>query len=93
MKKVKMFFTIVVTLLVFVLVFPVAAAQTEQVTEHEMTFAFGSDKRTGRYTGSIENGVAHGQGKFEWMSFGGNFVHEGEFENGAIQGKGTRIRQ
>jgi len=69
----------------------IVSAEVEQVTGQEMTFAFGDAERTGIYTGQIKDGLAHGQGRFEWKNSDGDaFVHEGEFIGGAITGNGTR---
>jgi len=70
----------------------VVSAESEHVVEQEMTFAMGNSERTGLYSGPTEGGLAHGQGRFEWTNpLGESFVHEGNFENGVIQGHGTRV--
>ena len=92
----KRFTTIVCVIMIALLVFgmSVASAHTEYVTDQEMTFSFGEDERTGRYSGPLENGLAHGRGRFEWANADGDsWVHEGDFVGGAIQGQGTRILQ
>ena len=73
----------------------VSAVHIEHVIEQAMTFKFGEDhERTGLYTGPVEDGLAHGHGRFEWTNPKNEFfIHEGEFVNGAIQGRGTRKMQ
>jgi len=94
MEKIKaIVFTIVIFLALSMLGSSVAMASTDYVVEQEMTFQMGENsERTGLYTGSTENGLAHGWGRFEWVNpQGGIFTHEGNFYNGIIEGFGTRI--
>jgi len=90
-KSIAIAFAFMILLSVFTFGVFIVSAEEGYVVGQEMTFAFGDAERTGVYTGQIKDGLAHGQGRFEWINPDGDtFVHEGGFSNGAITGYGTR---
>ena len=62
------------------------------VTDMVVTIELPSGPRGGRYTGTVDNGLAHGKGKFvSQNSLGVAWYYEGEFVQGRIEGEGVTV--
>ena len=67
-------------------------ASAEEVAKKEITLEFSFGVRSGKYTGTLVDGLPNGKGKFESQNSDGlNWYYEGDFVNGAFQGNGTTI--
>jgi len=64
-------------------------ASAEEVRWRELTLHFAFGERTGIYTGTLENGLPNGRGKFESVNSEGTaWYYEGDFVDGHFQGEG-----
>lgn len=65
-----------------------AGTMTDESYEIELSVG----KRTGKYTGDVENGIANGNGKFESQNSSGiEWYYEGNWKNGKMNGQGKAV--
>lgn len=93
MKKATVFISIIlITLSVFTFGTFIVLAETEYVTGQEITLEIDGSSRTGVYTGTLQNGLPNGMGKFESQNSDGvAWYYEGEFADGRFNGEGKAV--
>lgn len=90
MDKKRVFSLLLVFCLFFFLAPFTCRAETEIVTQKEMTLDLTLGTRKGLYTGPLVDGLPHGTGTFESQNDEGvAWRYEGSFVNGQFQGNGT----